>query len=245
MGCDQATKQLAIDRLEGAPPISLAGDAIRLELAGEHRRVPEPRRAPSRRRWQRARLRRVRPRVPAAWSARSSCARGTVSASALAALGLVVGGGLGNWLDRVRGAGAVTDFVSLGVGGLRTGIFNVADVAIVAGVVLLALVRSAGGSDGRRARWTRAPSRSPRSRARSRTRPASSPDWRHPWGAGIVFGLLVLAPTRASARFLALSALSIAVYRVAVWLAQSLVRAIFWPCARTEFRHDSCNTAPR
>jgi signal peptidase II len=57
----------------------------------------------------------------------------------ICALGLVVGGGLANWLDRLLHGGAVTDFVSLGLGPLRTGIFNVADVAIVAGVLLLLL----------------------------------------------------------------------------------------------------------
>jgi signal peptidase II len=35
--------------------------------------------------------------------------------------------------------GLVTDFVSLGVGPLRTGIFNVADVCIVAGALLFVL----------------------------------------------------------------------------------------------------------
>jgi signal peptidase II len=38
-------------------------------------------------------------------------------------------------------SGAVTDFMNLGIGSLRTGIFNVADLAIVAGIALL-LVRS-------------------------------------------------------------------------------------------------------
>ena len=52
------------------------------------------------------------------------------------AFGLIAGGGFANWLDRVRGDGSVTDFVSLGLGPLRTGIFNVADVAIVAGLLL-------------------------------------------------------------------------------------------------------------
>jgi hypothetical protein len=43
------------------------------------------------------------------------------------------------------------------------------------------------------------------------------------WGAGIAFGLLVLGPTgRGPARFAALFALSVAVYRVAVWLATTL-----------------------
>ena len=51
-----------------------------------------------------------------------------------AVLALAVGGGLGNLIDRVS-HGAVVDFVSLGVGPLRTGIFNLADVAITVGMV--------------------------------------------------------------------------------------------------------------
>ena len=61
------------------------------------------------------------------------------SRAALGGLALLCGGGLANWLDRLLNAGAVTDFVSLGVGALRTGIFNVADVAILAGAALLLL----------------------------------------------------------------------------------------------------------
>ena len=53
-------------------------------------------------------------------------------------LGLVAGGGVANWIDRLV-AGAVTDFVSLGVGGLRTGIFNLADLSVLAGVAVLLL----------------------------------------------------------------------------------------------------------
>jgi len=54
-------------------------------------------------------------------------------------LSLGAGGGLSNWLDRLLHGGAVTDFVSLGLGPLRTGVFNLADVFIVAGVALLLL----------------------------------------------------------------------------------------------------------
>lgn len=50
---------------------------------------------------------------------------------------LMVGGGLSNGYDRVALGGRVTDFMNLGLGSLRTGIFNVADLAIVAGVVLM------------------------------------------------------------------------------------------------------------
>jgi signal peptidase II len=49
----------------------------------------------------------------------------------------MTGGGLGNLIDRMMNDGRVVDFVSLGVGSLRTGIMNVADVAVFAGAMLL------------------------------------------------------------------------------------------------------------
>ncbi len=52
------------------------------------------------------------------------------------ALILFLAGGLGNLIDRVR-FGAVTDFLIVGYGSLSTGIFNIADFAIVAGVALM------------------------------------------------------------------------------------------------------------
>jgi signal peptidase II len=70
-----------------------------------------------------------------------------VSRAQALAFGLVAGGGFANWLDRVRGDGSVTDFVSLGFGPLRTGIFNVADVAIVLGLLLFLFVRAAAGRE--------------------------------------------------------------------------------------------------
>lgn len=56
-------------------------------------------------------------------------------------ISLVLGGGIGNWLSRVLNDGAVVDFLNVGYGIYRSGIFNVADIAIIAGVVqLLSLV---------------------------------------------------------------------------------------------------------
>jgi signal peptidase II len=52
------------------------------------------------------------------------------------ALALLVGGGLGNLLDRLGNHGAVRDFLRIGVGPFATGVFNLADVAIVAGVII-------------------------------------------------------------------------------------------------------------
>lgn len=50
-----------------------------------------------------------------------------------AALSLVLAGGLGNLIDRILNDGRVIDFMNLGIGSLRTGIFNVADIAIAVG----------------------------------------------------------------------------------------------------------------
>jgi signal peptidase II len=51
-------------------------------------------------------------------------------------LGLVLGGTLGNLLDRLR-LGYVTDFISVGIGDLRWPTWNVADASIVIGILAL------------------------------------------------------------------------------------------------------------
>src|SRR5262245_2361920 len=51
---------------------------------------------------------------------------------------LVLAGGASNWIDRLV-RGSVIDFMNVGIGPVRTGVFNVADVAIMAGVTLLVL----------------------------------------------------------------------------------------------------------
>ena len=53
------------------------------------------------------------------------------------ALSLVLAGGGSNLFDRLTHGGRVVDFVILGTGGFRTGIFNLADVAIMAGASLM------------------------------------------------------------------------------------------------------------
>jgi len=58
------------------------------------------------------------------------------SGCALAGVSLTVAGGFSNLLDRLL-QGSVVDFMSIGVGPIRTGTFNVADVAIMVGGALL------------------------------------------------------------------------------------------------------------
>ncbi|HOK08090.1 MAG TPA: signal peptidase II [Candidatus Hydrogenedens sp.] len=54
---------------------------------------------------------------------------------------LIISGGVGNIIDRIFRDGRVIDFMNIGIGfgswSLRTGIFNVADLAIVFGLILL------------------------------------------------------------------------------------------------------------
>jgi len=54
-------------------------------------------------------------------------------------LGMVLGGAVGNLIDRVR-FGQVVDFINVGVGVHRWPVFNAADSAVTVGVVWLAVV---------------------------------------------------------------------------------------------------------
>jgi signal peptidase II len=57
----------------------------------------------------------------------------------LAAIALICGGAIGNLIDRVRSTHGVIDFMDVGIGNTRWPVFNVADVAVTAGAIILAL----------------------------------------------------------------------------------------------------------
>lgn len=57
-----------------------------------------------------------------------------------ASIGLVCGGAIGNLIDRLRSANGVVDFIDIGVGYHRWPTFNVADMAVTTGAILLAWV---------------------------------------------------------------------------------------------------------
>ncbi|TLF45056.1 signal peptidase II [Maribacter aurantiacus] len=52
------------------------------------------------------------------------------------AFAFVIGGGIGNLIDRIA-LGSVTDFFQIRLGFFKTGIFNMADVAVTTGVLLI------------------------------------------------------------------------------------------------------------
>ncbi len=65
-----------------------------------------------------------------------------ISKTGVIASALIIAGGLSNLIDRLVNNGAVIDFLNLGIGSLRTGIFNVADMAIMLGAFLLLWYKS-------------------------------------------------------------------------------------------------------
>jgi signal peptidase II len=75
--------------------------------------------------------------------------RARIGTSRFIGLSLIVAGGLGNFLDRILRHGLVTDFAVVHVGPFHTGIFNVADILIVAGtgVVLYSFGRKQNQKD--------------------------------------------------------------------------------------------------
>ncbi len=62
-----------------------------------------------------------------------------LSLAQLAGLLLIVSGGIGNLIDRLINHGAAIDFMNIGIGPLRTGVFNFADIFIMAGVFVFML----------------------------------------------------------------------------------------------------------
>jgi signal peptidase II len=57
----------------------------------------------------------------------------------LVSIALICGGAIGNLIDRVRSSAGVVDFIDIGVGTVRWPIFNLADMAVTSGAIILAL----------------------------------------------------------------------------------------------------------
>ena len=144
VGCDQLTKKVAVAALKGTPRQSFLGDLFRLDYAENPGAFLG-----------------LGGALPGAWQfwiltigvgGLLFGMLGYLVASRHLHLGpslglaMMVGGGLSNWFDRVVNEGRVVDFMNLGIGSLRTGIFNVADVAIMAGAAVMVF----GSSERRR-----------------------------------------------------------------------------------------------
>ena len=136
VACDRGTKSAAA-QLRGEPPVSYAGGTMTLSYA-ENRGVMLSLGAglPERTRFL---LFTAGVGVLLAGIAGFLLFSPGLTRSHVAALSLILAGGGSNLYDRLSHDGRVVDFVTLGAGGIRTGIFNLADLAIIAGASLLAI----------------------------------------------------------------------------------------------------------
>ena len=140
IGCDRVTKHMAATTLAGIPSRSFLADTIQLEYVentgaflGLGADWPLP----------------VRTALFSAGTAVLlilmvvAAIRLHWPEGALFGVALFAAGGASNWLDRVI-HGSVIDFMNVGIGPFRTGIFNVADMAIMlgTGIVVFAGCRS-------------------------------------------------------------------------------------------------------
>jgi signal peptidase II len=135
VGCDQTTKAAATAYLSETETVSLLGGSVRLQIAKNYgaflslgESMPQP--------WRTVLL---SAGVAAVLSALFMYSLTATSANPFIApaLGMVVGGGVSNLADRLLYGGYVVDFLNVGVGPVRTGIFNFADVFIMTGVLLI------------------------------------------------------------------------------------------------------------
>jgi len=135
IGCDRVTKHAARTMLMGEPGQSYLGGAVRLEYAENPGAflsmgagLPD---------WIRTSLLTIGPSVILILMI-VMAVRYRWSGLPLIGLAFLLAGGFSNLVDRIiQGSGV--DFMIVGIGSLRTGIFNVADVAVMAGVLLIAL----------------------------------------------------------------------------------------------------------
>ena len=135
IGCDQVSKNIAKNSLENSPPMSYLGETFRLQYAEN---------------------------TGAFLGLGSGLSKTTrmllftflstgllivlffytiknrdLQRKHIFALSLILGGGASNMIDRIVNDGKVIDFMNMGIGSLRTGIFNMADVLIMVGMAFI------------------------------------------------------------------------------------------------------------
>ncbi len=143
VGCDQATKNIARGSLASSS-VSLLNDSIRFEYTenpgaflGLGSKLPHE---------ARFLLLVIFSSASLLFTLAFTVSARNLDVEQWVGLSLLAGGGVGNLIDRIFNDGAVVDFVRLGIGSFQTGVFNLADVAIVVGIILLLL----GSTKGKR-----------------------------------------------------------------------------------------------
>jgi signal peptidase II len=135
IGCDKATKHAARAHLRGRDTMSIVGNVLVLRYAENDgaflslgARLPKP-------------LRMISfiafPIIVLGFMVGYIARSKETAWAAIIGLSFIVGGGWGNLIDRLFRDGRVSDFINIGIGSVRTGIFNFADLSILIGCLLL------------------------------------------------------------------------------------------------------------
>lgn len=135
IGCDQFTKHLASEHLKERGTFSFLGDTVRLqymENPGAFLGLGSTL-SPTIRFWLFT-VMNIVVLIAVLWLGKDYW---LLNGFTLSLGALFLAGGIGNTIDRIRYNGMVIDFLNLGIGSLRTGVFNVADMAITFAVALL------------------------------------------------------------------------------------------------------------
>ncbi len=134
IGCDRLTKDLAKEHLKDKAAITYLNDTVRLQYTENTGAAlslgDELPKAMSF--WLLSILPLIILLIVFLYTLKHLERMGTMKILSIA---LIFSGGIGNIIDRILFDRHVTDFMNLGVGNLRTGIFNVADVCVTAGVI--------------------------------------------------------------------------------------------------------------
>ncbi len=140
LGVDRTTKAIAQARLSRHESHSFLGDTVRLQLANNKgaflslgASLPEF--------WRQMLFNGFTGVILLGLLGYALFSR-TASPSVVFAIALFFAGGVSNLVDRLLYHGHVVDFLNMGIGPLRTGVFNLADVCIMAGAVILAVTAS-------------------------------------------------------------------------------------------------------
>jgi signal peptidase II len=138
IGCDRVTKRFATEFISESPRQSFLNDLVRLDYAenagaflGLGAEWPA---------WLRSGVFTLGNGLLLVALA-VAAVRARWSGASEIGLALFVAGGASNLVDRLV-RGSVVDFLNLGIGPVRTGIFNVADVAIMLGAALVVFGRT-------------------------------------------------------------------------------------------------------
>jgi signal peptidase II len=144
IGCDRATKYIATQSLKDFPPQTFLAGTVRLEYALNPGGFLS-----------------LGGNLPENWRQWLFISCNVCTMTAIAgylivrrnidwplaiALSCILAGGVGNLIDRVSNNGLVTDFINVGIGPLRTGIFNVADMAVMFGGLAVVYLTSSKSS---------------------------------------------------------------------------------------------------